>query len=426
MFPISVIFLLSWGTFKSGCLAQKHKMSGPFINNWTSINNNTSDRATETLSPRPTISTLDVSETHILKAGSLKEACITHNGTSHSNTSLILSFKVDSLSSCSDYCKFTQYCALFTFQIYLKTCCLHKETDPIFYKDINYNLAQGNMACLNCLGTVENIVERSKHGIIIENIFNKCLSVTNETVVVNGTTGFKLFWKKICSKPDLWVFNWTNQTISDVPLVQISKLNTNWALDWSTSSAGNKVVFLTERIKIINSIVFQKTSSDEKTCKFNIDGIDTNGWTWLLQLVDDNIFFMQFLSFSLPNAKQMCPLSQFSVKNGEILNPNKVPFFLPETTCTVRCKPGFGVKTKNFTSYQDVICSKDIRPKPCSVMRVNNEHTSHILNFDEAVVLVIFSILVTCLMTLVGKKMLCHGDTARHMPPTSSVEKCRT
>ena len=60
---------------------------------------------------------------------------------------------------------------------------------------------------------------------------------------------------------------------------------------------------------------------------------------------------------------ETCPLRRFVVKNGEVVNENKVPYFLPGETVIIRCQPGYVVKSFNYTSYQIVTCKERARPR---------------------------------------------------------------
>ena len=58
------------------------------------------------------------------------------------------------------------------------------------------------------------------------------------------------------------------------------------------------------------------------------------------------------------------------------MNENKVQYFLPGETVIIRCQPGYGVKSFNYTSYQIVTCKERARPRPCSLVRSRVERRS--------------------------------------------------
>ena len=73
---------------------------------------------------------------------------------------------------------------------------------------------------------------------------------------------------------------------------------------------------------------------------------------------------------------ETCPIRRFIVKNGEVVNENKVPYFLPGETVIIRCQPGYGVKLFNHTSYQIVTCKERARPRPCSLVKTRVKRRS--------------------------------------------------
>ena len=82
------------------------------------------------------------------------------------------------------------------------------------------------------------------------------------------------------------------------------------------------------------------------------------------------------VNLKIPVRNEICPLRRFVVKNGEVVNENKVPYFLPGETVIIRCQPGYGVKSFNYTSYQIVTCKERARPRPCSLVKTMVERRS--------------------------------------------------
>ena len=82
------------------------------------------------------------------------------------------------------------------------------------------------------------------------------------------------------------------------------------------------------------------------------------------------------VNLKIPVRNEKCPLRRFVVKNGEVVNENKVPYFLPGETVIIRCQPGYGVKSFNYTSYQIVTCKERARPRPCSLIKNRVERKS--------------------------------------------------
>ena len=101
------------------------------------------------------------------------------------------------------------------------------------------------------------------------------------------------------------------------------------------------------------------------------------------------------VNLKIPVRNEICPLRRFVVKNGEVVNENKVPYFLPGETVIIRCQPGYGVKSFNYTSYQIVTCKERARPRPCSVVKTMVERRS-----EEELVKCKIYLVVTIVMSI--------------------------
>ena len=297
------------------------------------------------------------------------QKCITYDGAYLTTSSLIFSFSVSDLQSCWRYCRHDKQCVIFTFQVISRNCSLHRMALPEYGVKPKRNLAIGSLDCLDCLEhDVDRVVERSKAGILIQNYNKKCLAASDYKVTVDNSEVIELNWGK-CSQENLWIIYWTNheQIGTKIGSVQISKLNSTWGLDWKLKNKSQKYeVYLTKKQKIAKNHIILKKSTlfEEEPCKFSIEGIK-DGMSSYLNFGAELRYFLNGITFSvLTNYK--CPFNQFLVKNGVIVSSNKLPYFLPDSTVTIRCHPGYGIKELNFSTYQDVKCSKNRRPKPCS------------------------------------------------------------
>ena len=300
------------------------------------------------------------------------QECITYDGAYLTTSSLIFSFSVSDLQSCWRYCRHDKQCFIFTFQVISRNCSLHRMALPEYGVKPKRNLAIGSLDCLDCLEhDVDRVVERSKAGILIQNYNKKCLAASDDKVTVDNSEVSKLNWGK-CSQENLWIIYWTNneQIGTNIGSVQIYKLNSTWGLDWKLTNKSQLYqvyeVYLTKKQKKAkNNIILKKsTLFEEEPCKFSIEGIK-DGTPSYLNFGLELRYFLNGITFSVLK-NYTCPFNQFLVKNGVIVSSDKLPYFLPDSTVTIRCHPGYGIKELNFTTYQDVKCSKNRRPKPCS------------------------------------------------------------
>ena len=60
-----------------------------------------------------------------------------------------------------------------------------------------------------------------------------------------------------------------------------------------------------------------------------------------------------------------CSLSQLSTPHGRVGNENPLPFVLYGHQVVVRCDPGYGVRSLNYSGLQTVVCSHTSRALPC-------------------------------------------------------------
>ena len=333
--------------------------------------------------------------------GASQQQCVSYNGFYLNKTTLIIAIKVNTLKHCSNYCRFTRYCQMFSFHFGTRTCSLHRQTPPKLGVKPYLNLAIGNMNCLECLGDINDIVEHSKSGILIEGRDRRCMTATNtEYNLANKTNGYKLKWGA-CHKADKWVMNWTS---NDRDFISISKLNSDWGLDGTFIPGYGYFAYLTKKEAISNKglLIMRNSWIFGDECTFGMEGPLADGRYKYLYFGDPAYHYMTMgLAFSVPIVNLTCHAKQFWVRNGELVNKNKLPFFLPNSSVTIRCKPGYGIKALGFLSYQDVTCAPNVRPRHCSRIEPNK------MNGIYLGVAIIMSLLA--LLAWVGVVKKCFG-----------------
>lgn len=343
--------------------------------------------------------------------------CITYYETHLAKNSLLQNITVNTLGECVAYCKYTKNCGVFSFHLLTKKCSFYPKSAEVRRNSRKkLHLATGQIDCVECLGDEKDIVEQSKNGIYIRSMENKCLAVTNTLVPSNKTKGFKLAWRS-CWHADRWVFEWTerqffnNKTKTLHKLLTISKFKSDWALEWHVSN-GLHIVFLARKRAFTHKgILFRKSLSFKfETCIFEIQvpGVQIS----YLYFNEETYECLSGVRFALQNKNRVCPLKQFSVINGEAVNENKVPFFLPDSIVTVRCRPGYGILSQKFTSYQDVECSVNNLPKPCTSIEMREDEDWEAITIYLLLIIFVAITPLFCCMVAVVLRIFCRKKRA--------------
>ena len=333
--------------------------------------------------------------------------------------SSVQTFRVDIFGLCWKYCRQSVNCNVIEFDILTRKCSIVEKYEYVYSNERYSNIALAELECLDCLGDWDRLVKDGKSGILIRHALQKkCLAVidANHTGRLgqsdNDTYNFKLSWEK-CSEADLWVLSSTESDYTSREkifiAVYISLINTDWKLDWKKETDGLAFVFLAKPAEITHKgmILEKNTRSSHNDCLFRLSGYknDLTERTLYLEPNPDRKELliglnMATISFLAPLTDKSCPLEQFSVKKGELVNVDQVPYFLSGATVTLRCKPGFGVKEFNYTSYQELKCAEDVRPKPCSALPLTQDQDSTVCYVNLLIVGILTCIIILQLVVL--------------------------
>ena len=320
--------------------------------------------------------------TNISCYSDIKSDCLSCDLKPARGSSVLHWFIVRSLKSCWSYCALEGRCRTFTFHSLSKVCALYSKFDPSDTKSKKSNLATGHITCLECMGKVDDIFNKSKSGVLIKDEHtNKCLTVDSKQIVFENAPGNRDSDLKSCTNADLWVFIAPEHEF--VPWDKKFKLVTilwakdlNWSLEWrmlsgkrelivSRKSNSTKQLFLlTEKPFSYDPCVFEISQLHLKDGKFLYDYFNYF-YTSLLngKLVKDVMIQLPHL-----NRKKTCGLKTFSTKNNNVINDKGVPYFLPGSPINITCNPGYGIKALNFTPQQEVECGSGLRPRRCSLI----------------------------------------------------------
>ena len=325
----------------------------------------------------------------------LNQSCISRKGlASYPRSSVLYSFKTTDLQQCWRYCKVTGQCEVFLFHFITRICSLYKNNMLIYQLESDPNISVAMLECLECIGEVREVIEKSKSGVLIK-MLQKCLSVEHSE---NGTNyNYQLSWKN-CKKADLWrlskIENYSGAN-NDRDFVRISKINSNLELNWMIKDGGFGLIFPNEKSNISSRslLIDKSTIIVGSVCKFEINSNLDEHDVYPVQLntMDGQhpSLPLTSISFALPFSPERCSLQQFSVQHGVVINLEEVPYFLPGTSVQIQCKPGYGVKALNYTPSQRVICHKSTRPRPCSVFKCGMESNKNELVLYLILVLIL-------------------------------------
>ena len=232
------------------------------------------------------------------------------------------------------------------------------------------------MICLQCLGNVDQVVNKSQTGLLIEREeLGKCLAVSRTRVNLTNAAGLKLVCKS-CPQACLWTIHYRYDNNSHY--VRVTLLDSDWGLETKIdpeSFENHHLVYLAPLQNTTRQIIslVEILLMIDKKCRFDFLGLkmlDGNRVKWELFFVTNTMntyYSLMSVNLKIPVRNETCPLRRFVVKNGEVVNENKVPYFLPGETVIIRCQPGYGVKSFNYTSYQIVTCKERARSRPCKL-----------------------------------------------------------
>ena len=312
-------------------------------------------------------------------------SCIDYSVHNTPNQNFLQMFKIDDLNKCWNYCKLTSRCLFFSFQLITRRCSLYTKLSIVRHKSRDFTLVVGDMICLQCLGNVDQVLNKSQTGLLIEREeLGKCLAVSRIRVNLTDAAGFKLVWKS-CSHASLWTIHYSYDNNSHH--VRVTLLDSDWSLETKIdpeSFENYPLVYLAPLKNTTRQIISLHESflMIDKKCRFDFLGskmLDGNRVKWDL-FFDTNAMntynSLMSVNLKIPVRNETCPLRRFVVKNGEVVNENKVPYFLPGETVIIRCQPGYGVKSFNYTSHQIVTCKERARPRPCSLVKTRVERRS--------------------------------------------------
>ena len=304
----------------------------------------------------------------------LNQSCISRKGlASYPSSSVLYSFKITGLQDCWRYCKMTGLCEVFVFHFITRVCSLYKNKMLMYRLESDPNIAVGIMECLECIGELKEVIDKSRSGVLIK-MLQKCLSVEYSENVTNNN--YQLSWTN-CKRADMWRLS-RSENVSGAhnnrDFFRISKINSNLELNWMIKDEGYGLIFPDKKSNISSRkiLVDKSTVFVGSVCKFKVYAfVDDKVHPIHLNTIDGKVpsWPLTSISFALPSELKRCPLHQFSVQHGVVVNPDKVPYFLPGAPVLIECKSGYGVKALNYTPFQRVLCHKDTRPTPCSVIK---------------------------------------------------------
>ena len=343
------------------------------------------------------------------------------------SSSQIQSFNVRAVKECWDYCKLTTDCGIFTFQHNKRLCSLYQ--GPMVDGDYtsNINLTVGNMECLECLGTIGDVVAQSEESGVRIVFSGKCLGVKGDKKAVrvdleNGEAGISLAWTN-CSESNLWVLKWTKYEYTGSFLVQISLIGQDWSLEWGTQKGGLNIIYVAKTKNIPQNkshvqdviqqamVVKRSNLTNKNNCNFMILGTDYFNYNdddfpdFRPRTLSTNTnLYNETLSdigFARPAPDVTCLLKKLAVRHGKVFNVDNVPFFLAGNTVTIKCEPGYGVEKLNYSSRQEVVCSKNLKLNPCKSIRKKFQARGNDDYCNIYIGLVIFLLVIFILTTIV-------------------------
>ena len=297
------------------------------------------------------------------------------------NCQLIAAFSVQSTAACKMYCWYHKSCRSFTVNIQTSACGLYSAFPFIKNKelskfDCNKTVTPtfdsvGVITCLQNLEkspsvpcrTVKTLIKASQEsgGVLIKDV------VTSRCLGFGKMKDLK--WKD-CTLAVPWQLEEIDQETSNGKGIKIKNLRAdsrNSCLTVTMTAMDRCLLTVLDCQERNASQVFQFTvgtrnnlsymtdpKGNENTCFFAITSGEFTVWTDS----SSGAVPLSLLRILLPSEHlALCQRNQLDLPYGMV--QGKMPFYLPGSNVSVKCKPGYGFKKFNFESALNITCRNE-------------------------------------------------------------------
>ena len=313
------------------------------------------------------------------------------------NKGLLKTFSTSGALQCWQYCKYTFKCRVLSFEIVNSTCSLFsidaksrakvdKGSSVIIYRHCM------EFSKVESLGaSIKDIIRlsQSRVGFLIEQAVSqitcltkgKSLKMVQDTLITN--ISYRLMWAP-CTEGSKWVLKELKDRELEAEEDDVYQLSPADELDLcldvlqdgmlrmailstcrnvSDKEEDPQLIFVRSELSISYQDVYSILSKFGG--KYSGDIIFTGKGVINYAKSFYGVSFRE-PSFYEQEGPSHCPLSQFSTPHGVMRNKENVPFVLPGSQVEIQCDQGYGLKNRNYTSTQTLVCSEDAKPRLCT------------------------------------------------------------
>ena len=293
-----------------------------------------------------------------------------------------MKFDLGADKDCWDYCKYEDQCKLFSVpkQHDNRTCSLYKENEiTVKYTGRYSSTIFASKTCmllklsLNNTQGMNTLESSLKNGVVIYKADRElCLEADFDNVSALPEYGCPVYWTSNCGGAKKWELNCTSEQ-GVMGGCSRARVKVRDHLEYC-------LTFLTrEDIWTASMLPCFDGTHNKCSCKEKYQDLILTGWgmkNWKIGSMTRNLtkVFASLPSESpwnltrnytldnvelIPKEKLLnTPCKNVSVLNGQVLQSDAVPMFLPGEEMTVQCNPGYGAKFDNgsYLTVYNVTC----------------------------------------------------------------------
>ena len=289
---------------------------------------------------------------------------------------VIANFSAESIDSCKMYCWYHKTCRSFTVDFQSSTCSLYYNfpflTEPsLDAKHCSFDVI-GDIECLKnyerspsvpCR-TIESTLKTSEDlgGVLIQDVYSRqCLGFGRRSIEIKWidcTNGITWKLKKITNRTEYETKMKLLQSDSPGNCLEVRKDNTTMqdgiVVDTvATCQDDNEDQLFEIASGTFYSLINRVDSAEnDNNCFFSIMSNKT-----YITLASSSVY-LNTLTFLLPvEHLALCKRNKIKIPNGQV--ESKLPFYLPGSNISVRCKPGYGFKEFDFHPALNITCQNE-------------------------------------------------------------------
>ena len=288
---------------------------------------------------------------------------------------LMANLSVESMEACKMYCWYHKQCQLFAFNTQTSACSLYnffQHTENSSFQEYNPSFdVTGIISCFMNLEespsvpcrTIESAVKTSQdlEGVLLQD--------SNSRLCFGFGRSMELKWKD-CQMAIPWIFEEKTDAIrkeTKFKLRRADSLGSCLEVGSDSYNVGQTIASLaTCQMDNVNQL-FEMTRGSLNQLSKTMDP-EGNDKKCYFSIMSEKRFIYPGSSEDIPlnllrvllpvEHLALCQRNKFKVPNGQV--EGKLPFYLPGSNISVRCKPGFGFVEFDFQSALNITCQNNM------------------------------------------------------------------